>query len=209
MVAEMTAPPPAPMRLTVMRHPSRLLVVLLIGLLAGCATGPRSDGRQRTLAPAVDPGSVESPAVPRDAFLATVVRVVDGDTVVAAVARSARPVRVRLIGVDTPETVRPNSPVACYGEQATALSRGLLTGARVRAAYEPGGRQDRFGRELWDVWLPDGRFVQAVLVTAGAARAYPYRPQVRYANLIARLAAAARVGRRGLWGPPCDGHSFR
>ncbi len=192
-----------------MRHPGRLLALLLGSLLAGCAPAPGSDGRQRTPAPALDPGDVESPAVPRDAFPATVVRVVDGDTVVATVARDARPVRARLIGIDTPETVRPKSPVACYGEQAAALSRRLLTGARVRAAYEPGGRQDRFGRELWDVWLPDGRFVQAVLVTAGAARAYPYRPQVRYAGLIARLADAAQVGRRGLWGPPCDGHSFR
>ncbi|MGI8681119.1 MAG: thermonuclease family protein [Mycobacteriales bacterium] len=185
----------------------RLLLALLTGLLVGCAT-PAAENNQRSPVPTFDPGSIESPAVPRDAFPATVVRVVDGDTVIAAVAGSTRPVRVRLIGIDTPETVRPNTLVACYGEQAATLSRRLLTGARVRAAYEPGGRQDRFGRELWDVWLSDGRFVQAVLVTAGAARAYPYRPQVRYAGLIARLADAARVGRRGLWGPPCDGHSF-
>lgn len=147
--------------------------------------------------------------MPADAFTATVVRVVDGDSLLAVVAGTSKRVRVRLIGVDTPETVKPNAPVACYGEQASALTGGLLAGApRVRAAYEPGGRLDRFGRELWDVWLPDGRFLQAVLVAAGTAREYPYRPQVRYAGLLRRLAEGARAAHRGLWGPPCNGRSF-
>lgn len=147
--------------------------------------------------------------MPPGSFAASVVRVVDGDTLLATLAGTGNKVRVRLIGVDSPETVKPNTPVACYGEQASAFLRGLLAGGlRLRAAYEPGGRLDRFGRQLWDVWLPDGRFLQAVLVTAGAARAYPYRPQVRYADLLQRIATEARAGRRGLWGPPCNGRSF-
>lgn len=195
-----------------------------VGLLAGCAGGSsKSVGRSPSASPsasapaerapsapaAADPGRVPSPPVPGDAFAATVIRVVDGDTVLAAVAGSSTRVRVRLIGVDTPESVKPNTPVACYGPEAAALAHRLLTDRpRVRAAYEPGGLRDRFGRELWDVWLSDGRFLQAVLVAAGAARAYPYRPQVRYAEPLRRLAAAARAQRRGLWGPPCNGQSF-
>lgn len=186
----------------------RATTAVLAGLLAGCVGAPPAVSGPAPTPAAVDPGPVESPPVPSGAFAATVVRVVDGDTVVAVVAGTSTRLRVRLIGVDTPETVKPNAPVACFGRQASELVRRLLDDQRVRAAYEPGGRRDRFGRELWDVWLADGRFLQAVLVTAGAARAYPYRPQVRYAELLRRLAQAARFARRGLWGPPCDGRSF-
>ena len=159
--------------------------------------------------PAVDPGAVESPAIPPDAFQARVVRVVDGDTILASPAGGSGVVRVRIIGVDTPETVKPNTPVRCYGPQASAFTKHLLPpGSVIEAAHEPGGDVDRFGRQLWDVWLPDGRFLESVLAAAGAARAYPFPPQVEHADVIARLAGQARAQRRGLWGAPCDGNSF-
>jgi micrococcal nuclease len=158
---------------------------------------------------AVDPGAVESPATPSGAFAARVVRVVDGDTLLAAPAGGSGVVRVRVIGVDTPETVKPGTPVRCYGPQASAFTKHLLPpGSVVHAAHESGGDVDRYGRQLWDVWLPDGRFLESVLAAAGAARAYPYPPQVEHAEVIGRLAALARAQRRGLWGAPCDGKSF-
>jgi micrococcal nuclease len=161
------------------------------------------------VAPAVDPGAVPSPAVPGDAFAARVDRVVDGDTFLATVAGSRGPVRVRVIGVDTPETVKPGTPVRCFGPQASAFTKRLLPeGTVVRAAHEPGGDVDAFGRQLWDVWLPDGRFLESVLVAAGAARAYPYPPQTEHAALLEDLAVAARQAGRGLWGFPCRGNSF-
>jgi micrococcal nuclease len=160
-------------------------------------------------APAVDPGAVPSPAVPAGAFAARVVRVVDGDTFLADFAGSRSPVYVRIIGVDTPETVKPGVPVRCYGPQASAFTKHLLPpGTIVRASYEPGGDLDHYGRQLWDVWLPDGRFLESVLVAAGTARAYPFPPQTEHAPLLAQLAGEARAARRGLWGPPCSGNSF-
>src|SRR3954463_12336015 len=170
-------------------------------------------GRGRLAGPhpaaAVDPGAVESPALPPDAFAARVVRVVDGDTLLATPAGGSGAVRVRVIGVDTPETVKPGTPVRCYGPQASAFTKHLLPpGSIIRAAHEPGGDVDKFGRQLWDVWLPDGRFLESVLAASGAARAYPYPPQTEYADLLARLAASARQTRRGLWGSPCNGDSF-
>ena len=162
-----------------------------------------------TAPPAVDPGAVESPAIPPAAFQARIVRVVDGDTLIASPAGGSGAVRVRIIGVDTPETVKPDTPVRCYGPQASAFTKHLLpAGTVIRAAHEPGGDVDRYGRQLWDVWLPDGRFLESVLAAAGTARAYPFPPQVEHADVIARLAAQARQERRGLWGPPCDGNSF-
>src|SRR3954454_1976655 len=160
-------------------------------------------------AAAVDPGAVESPALPPDAFAARVVRVVDGDTLLATPAGGSGAVRGRGIGVYTPETLKPGTPVRCYGPQASAFTKHLLPpGSIVHAAHEPGGDVDRFGRQLWDVWLPDGRFLESVLVAAGTARAYPYPPQVEHADLLGRLAGQARVQRRGLWGAPCNGKSF-
>lgn len=143
------------------------------------------------------------PAAPPRAFGATVERVVDGDTFIAV--RRGERLRVRLIGVDAPESVQPNAPVECWGPQSSrVLSRLLPAGTRVRAAYQHGGRRDRYDRELWDVWLGDGRFVQAVLVRRGAADAVAYRPQVEHAEVLADLDAAASVAGRGLHGA-CPG----
>jgi micrococcal nuclease len=150
-----------------------------------------------------------SPPGPGHTFAARVVRVVDGDTFVARPAGARHDRRVRLIGVDTPETVKPHTPVRCYGRQASELTKHLLTpGLVVRAAYEAGGKHDRFGRDLWDVWLPDGRFLAGLLASSGAARAYPVPPQTEYAGGLADLAAQARAAGRGLWGAPCYGDSF-
>ena len=158
---------------------------------------------------AVDPGPVQSPPVPPGAFRATVDRVVDGDTLVATPAGQPGEVYVRVIGVDTPETVKPGTPVRCYGPQASAFTKHLLpAGTPIVAAHEPGGDTDAYGRQLWDVWLPDGRFLESVLVAAGTARPYPYPPQTQHAALLAALADQARAQQRGLWGPPCHGDSF-
>jgi len=157
-------------------------------------------GHQLTKGPsapaAVDPGAVESPSIPADAFQARVDRVVDGDTFLATMAGTSQSVRVRVIGVDTPETVKPDTPVRCYGPQASTFTKHLLpAGTIIRADHETGGDTDKFGRQLWDVWLPDGRFLESVLTAAGAARAYAYPPQTQYAPLLRGLAAQAQIGR--------------
>ena len=139
------------------------------------------------------------PPPPTRSFEARVVRVVDGDTLIAR--RERGDLRVRLIGIDAPESVTPNVPVQCYGVRAgRVLTRMLPEGSLVRAAYQDGGRRDRFGRELWDVWLPGGAFVQARLVRRGAAEARAYPPQTDHANLLDRVERRARDAEAGLWG---------
>lgn len=138
-----------------------------------------------------------NPRPPARAFDARVERVVDGDTFVAL--RAGRRLRVRLIGVDAPESVQPGVPVECHGRaSARVLRRMLPAGTRVVAAYQPGGRRDRFGRELWDVWLPGGRFVQAALVRRGAAVAQAYSPQTAHADRLAAVETRAAARRAGL-----------
>ncbi|MEP6761243.1 MAG: thermonuclease family protein [Sporichthyaceae bacterium] len=135
--------------------------------------------------------------MPSAAFPAAVDRVVDGDTIVAR--RQGKLLRVRLIGIDAPESVQPNEPVECFGrESARALGKLLPPGTQLMAAYQGNPEHDQYGRELWDVWV-DGRLLQAELVSRGLARARVYRPQTRYADLLEQLGEDARQARVGLF----------
>jgi micrococcal nuclease len=136
------------------------------------------------------------PAVPADAVTVRVERVVDGDTFIAAVA--GRSERVRLIGVDTPETVDPNRPVQPYGEQASDFAKQMLGGRTVRLVGDVEPR-DKFGRVLAYVWLPDGTFWNALLAAEGYAQLITIPPDVTYASLFRRLVEEARSANRGLW----------
>ena len=144
------------------------------------------------------PGARDVPSPPPRSFAATVDRVVDGDTFIAL--RRGERLRVRLIGVNAPESVRPGAPVECWGPRSAAVLRRLLPeGVDVLAAYQSGGRRDRYDRELWDVWV-DGRFVAAQLIRRGAARTLAYPPQVEHSDVLTRLEAAAVADRVGLFG---------
>jgi micrococcal nuclease len=139
-----------------------------------------------------------APGVPSAAFRATIERVVDGDTFIAR--RDGRSLRVRLIGINAPESVKPGLPVECFGPESSRVLHDLLpAGATVRAAHEDGGQRDQYGRELWDVWLGDGQFLQAVLVERGAAEPRLYRPQHAYADVLATLGDRARARHKGLY----------
>jgi micrococcal nuclease len=130
----------------------------------------------------------------------TVVRVVDGDTVIVR-GPGGRTEDVRLIGIDTPETVDPRRPVGCYGPEASAYAKHLLTGRRVVLRYDRELR-DRYGRFLAYLWLPGpgGAFVNARLVELGYARAYPFPPNTAHEALFAALERRAAIAGRGLWG---------
>jgi micrococcal nuclease len=130
--------------------------------------------------------------------LARVVRVVDGDTI--AVRLRGRDERVRYIGIDTPESVKPGVPVQCYAKRASAANARMVAGQTVRLVVgaEP---RDRYGRLLAYVYVArSGRFVNAELVRDGYARTLTIPPNDRFAPRFAALARRARVARRGLWG---------
>jgi len=128
---------------------------------------------------------------------AVVTRVVDGDTIHARV--DGRDERVRYIGMDTPETVKPNTPVQCYGEAASAANRRLVAGARVELHLGAETR-DRYGRLLAYVYRRrDGLFVNAALVRDGFARTLTIPPNDQHAGELGGLERRARAERRGLW----------
>ena len=126
-----------------------------------------------------------------------VVRVVDGDTI--RVRLGDRTERVRYIGVDTPESVKPGTPVQCYAKRAAAANAALVAGQRVRLVGDVEHR-DRYGRLLAYVYRePDGAFVNAQLVRDGYARTLMIAPNVAHARQFAQLARTARESGRGLW----------
>jgi len=132
-----------------------------------------------------------------DAAEARVARVVDGDTIRVALASGEG--TVRYIGVDTPETVKPGSPVECFGRRASAFNARLVEGERVRLVGDVEAR-DRYGRRLAYVYrLRDGLNVGAELVRRGYATAVSYPPNVAQQDRLRRLARAARLSGRGLW----------
>jgi micrococcal nuclease len=124
-------------------------------------------------------------------------RVVDGDTIV--VRLGGRDERVRYIGMDTPEDVKPGTPVQCFALSAAAANRRLVGGREVRLVPDAEAR-DRYGRLLAYVYRePDGLFVNAELVRRGYARVLTIPPNVAHEGEFRRLARRARAAGRGLW----------
>ena len=128
--------------------------------------------------------------------VALVTRVVDGDTI--EVRLDGRAEDVRLIGVDTPETVKPDTPVQCFGERASHFTKRRLTGRRVRLVFGV-ERHDIYGRLLAYVYLGE-RFFNPILVRRGLAHSLTIPPNDRFASRFQRLELAAGRAGRGLWG---------
>jgi micrococcal nuclease len=134
-------------------------------------------------------------AAPR-AAPAYVVRAVDGDTIEARI--DGRLEDVRYIGVDTPETVKPGTPVQCFGHRASDFDRRLVEGRRVRLVFGA-ERRDVYGRLLAYVYIGH-RLVNAELVRRGFARTLAIPPNTLHSGLFGRLELAAARAGRGLWG---------
>ncbi|MCD6291587.1 MAG: thermonuclease family protein [Anaerolineae bacterium] len=143
---------------------------------------------------AAPPASISGPA----GDVGRVVEVIDGDTVKVRLEGQTQAVKIRLIGVDTPETKHPDKPVQCFGPEASSFTRSMLLGREVRLEYDV-ERYDKYGRTLAYMWLGDQMFNE-VLVSEGYARTLTIPPNVRHAAKFAALEQEARAQRRGLWG---------
>jgi micrococcal nuclease len=131
---------------------------------------------------------------------ATVVRITDGDTIV--VAYGGKEYKVRYIGMDTPETVDPNSPIQWMGPQATAANAALVEGKTVFLEKDV-SEVDRFDRLLRYVWLTNGTawtLVNLELVRQGVASAKSYPPDTKYDALYLVAQTEAHRSALGLWG---------
>jgi len=121
-------------------------------------------------------------------------RVVDGDTIILDGKE-----RVRLIGVDTPETKHPNKPVQYFGKEAYEFTKRMVEGKKVRLEYD-WQRKDKYGRTLAYVFLEDGTFLNAEIIKQGYGFAYTRYP-FKYLEEFRKYEREAREKQRGLWAP--------
>jgi micrococcal nuclease len=154
-----------------------------IGALAACGS-PASDAD-------TSPGVLHGPY--------PVVRTVDGDTI--RVDRGGEEIVVRLIGLDTPETVAPDRPVECFGPEASSRTASLVDGGRVWLEYdEVSGLTDKYDRTLAFVWLDSDTMLNEVLIAEGYAEEVTYTDGYAHAEDFRAAESRARDARAGLWG---------
>lgn len=127
-----------------------------------------------------------------------IIEFADGDTI--SVSMDGATERVRLIGVDTPETHDPRKAVQCFGQAAADFTKQLIGSQRVRLESDPDNtNRDRYSRLLRYVYLPDGRMVNREIIAGGYGFAYTHFPFSRSVE-FKQLEQEARQANRGLWG---------
>ena len=174
----------------------RPAVFLLCLPLLACGAEPAA----APPAPAAQPPQATAPARPPDAPLCPILHVSDGDTV--ALLLGGRRVKVRLIGIDTPERERDGQPAEPHGEEAALFMENLLLGESVWLEYEPAQpRLDVHGRTLAYLYrAPDGLFVNLEIARQGYGEAEPQFPS-RYMTLFLDAQKKARQAEKGIWSP--------
>jgi micrococcal nuclease len=165
-----------------------IAIILLISVFnASCNSGSGKRNADKT----------EVSLTSQDGFL-IVTKVVDGDTFWADDGTS-KGLKIRLIGVDAPESRRSfKKKVGYFGKEAKTYLTNLLSGKSVRLEYDL-NPTDHFGRTLAYVYLEDGTFVNAELVKNGFAMTLTVPPNVKFADEFVKLQEEARENSRGLW----------
>ncbi len=127
-----------------------------------------------------------------------VTKVVDGDTI--AVDISGKVETLRLIGINTPETVDPRKPVECFGKEASNKAKEILTGKNVKLEAESTqGERDKYNRLLRYVFLDDGTNFNKLMISEGYAYEYTYDIPYKYQTEFKQAEKEAREAQRGLW----------
>ncbi|HYE22966.1 MAG TPA: thermonuclease family protein [Candidatus Paceibacterota bacterium] len=127
-------------------------------------------------------------------------RVVDGDTLVVDISGSE--ITLRLIGVNTPETVDPRKPVECFGKEASAQTTSLLAGQNVLLGFDSSqGNWDKYNRLLTYVYREDGLFINKYLIENGYGHEYTYNTPYKFQEEFDEAEEYARENKKGLWAP--------
>lgn len=195
---------------------SRLFKFFFGILVLGAVTYAVSQGPwkfqtpHKVYAPSVSSSVTVSSTLRTNAF---VVRAVDGDTLVVKLddetnSSTSPERRVRLLGMNTPETVDRRRPVECFGKEASAYMHALVDGKRIRLEADPqADERDKYQRLLRNAFLTDGTDVNATMVREGYAHAYlsfPLNPHRK--RELKKFEQEARIAQRGLWNPTtCNG----
>ena len=188
-----------------------LLLLTVVGTVGGCRSGSQAVTQRRveptatsatitSRPPAATPALADPDPVPDGPTVpARVIRVIDGDTIV--VELRGKQLHLRYIGMDTPESVRPDTPVQPLALAASAANDALVKGKTVLLEKDV-SETDRFGRLLRNVWVEhDGRLILVglELVRMGYANVTTFPPDVKYVDQLLTALDEARTAERGLW----------
>ena len=127
-----------------------------------------------------------------------VVKVIDGDTV--AIEINGKKEAIRLIGINTPETVDPRKPVECFGIEASNKAKEILTGKSVKLETDSiVGERDKYGRLLRYIFLEDGTNFNKMMISEGYAYEYTYNSPYKYQDEFKQAEKEVRENKKGLW----------
>lgn len=127
-----------------------------------------------------------------------VIKVIDGDTITVKI--NGKTETIRLIGIDSPESVDPRKPVQCFGKEASDKAREILIGKKVSLEYDSTqGDKDKYKRLLRYVFLEDGTNFNKLMISEGYAHEYTYNTQYKYQDEFKEAEKNARENNRGLW----------
>lgn len=157
----------------------------------------------KTVTPVVSATLTPSPASQYTYY--SVTDVVDGDTIKISMNGSTE--TLRLIGMDTPETVDPRKPVQCFGKEASKKGKELLLNKKVRIEKDPTqGERDKYDRLLVYVYRDDGIFYNKLMIEQGYAHEYTYNTPYKYQSEFKSAQKSAEQNQLGLWSPTtCNG----
>lgn len=127
-----------------------------------------------------------------------VIKVIDGDTIKVDINGTAE--AIRLIGINSPESVDPRKPVECFGIEASNRAKELLNNKKVILENDPTqGERDKYQRLLRYVWLEDGTFFNKKMISDGYANEYTYDTPYKYQAEFKQAETEAKALKRGLW----------
>ena len=164
----------------------------------------KSESSKPIEAKAIQPVTSTTKPTPQYTFY-SVTSVVDGDTIKVNINGTVE--TLRLIGMDTPETVDPRKPVQCFGKEASNKAKELLVGTKVRLEKDPTqGELDKYGRTLAYIYREDGMFYNKYMIEQGYAHEYTYNTPYKYQAEFKAVQKSAQENLRGLWSPTtCNG----
>lgn len=177
-----------------------VLLVILAGF-SGNSSGNKSNPVSPSLSPQVESAAVQLNETPLPTlsplFTDTIVtNVIDGDTFTIEGGKV-----VRIIGIDTPETVHPSKPMQCYGKEASNKITELIEGQKIRLEKDV-SETDKYNRLLRYVWKGEV-LINELLVKEGYAQSSSYPPDIKYQERFVAAQQEARDNQRGLWGSAC------
>lgn len=153
----------------------------------------------------ISPTNIEISNLPtenisEDKTLYSVVKVIDGDTVIVLI--DGKNETLRLIGIDTPEMVDPRKPVQCFAKEASEKAKNTLTGQKVRLeSDQTQGDKDKYNRLLRYIFLADGTSFNKMMIEQGFAHEYTYNLPYKYRDEYISAQKNAKANDLGLWAP--------